>query len=339
MKIRLFGISLLLFFAASVNAQRTSDAEIDSRVADVTGTDPGPLAFELTHPYSTEREKVRAIYSWIAGHISYETLIRRKPNPVPLAAVETDSVLVPEYELVARDVLRKRLALCYGYARLFKSLCDHAGVRCEIVNGYARGDINRISNNFRTNHSWNAVYIDSVWHLVDVTWGSGYFTYGSNEFVKRFDEQYFFTAPASFALDHFPDNLKWSLLDQIPAIGEFAKSPYRARCFGKYNFASYFPGSGTLHAAVGDTLRFELRRDGNAGRNVAGGSLYDEEDTVSTAHAVYCKPTAHSTESLVLYEYIVVTPLDQWIQLVYNDDLVLRYKLVIDKPYKNLSLR
>ncbi len=339
MKIVVPAILLLLVFAGKVSGQSLSDQEIDRRVASLTAADPAFLAAALTGPCQTEREKVRAIFSWIAQHITYQTHISRKPNPNPPAPVETDSVAVPEFEGVARDVLKKGSALCYGYARLFKSLCNHAGIRCEIVNGYARGDISRVSNNFRTNHTWNAVNIDGAWQLVDVTWASGYFVYGSDEFIRHFDDQYFLTAPASFAVDHFPDNLRWSLLDQTPAIGEFAKSPYRARCFGKYNFASYFPETGTLHASVGDTLRFELRREGVAERKIAGGSIYDDEDSVQSAQVVWCAPTENSTGSQVKYEYIVTKAVDQWIQLVYNDDLVMRYKLVIDKPNKNLSLR
>jgi transglutaminase/protease-like cytokinesis protein 3 len=124
-------------------------------------------------------------------------------------------------ELVAEDVLKKRTAFCYGYSRFFKCLCDYADIPCEIINGYGRGDVHQVGKNFRTNHSRNAVKLDSNWYLIDVTWASGYFTYNNNQFIKHFDDQYFLTLPEQFALDHFPDDLKWSLLQQPPASENF----------------------------------------------------------------------------------------------------------------------
>lgn len=50
-------------------------------------------------------------------------------------------------------------AVCEGYARAFKYLCDKVGIPCELVIG-----------NTDIEHMWNIVEIDGNWYHVDVTW-------------------------------------------------------------------------------------------------------------------------------------------------------------------------
>lgn len=311
---------------------------IDRYVMNIDASSPRELAQKLTLRYTTDLEKMRAIFSWIAQHISYEYLpgqrlggnIKNPSGDALSQDADTSTTLTPLNERVAEDVLKKGKAFCYGYSRLFQCLCDYARIPCEVINGYARGDFNKIGNNFRTNHSWNAVRLDSNWYLVDVTWASGYFTYNNNEFIKHFDDQYFLTPPSQFALDHFPDDLKWSLLRQPPTIGEFQRSPYKSRCFVKYDITSYWPKEGVIKASVGDTIHLRIETGLSADRNIGGGSIEDmiSADTLST---VYCKPLISDRSHIVNYSYVVESTNTQWLQLVYNDDMILRYKLEVSK--------
>ncbi len=50
-------------------------------------------------------------------------------------------------------------AVCEGYAKAMKLLCDGAGIPCEIVGGTAQGQ----------KHMWNAVYLDGEYFIVDAT--------------------------------------------------------------------------------------------------------------------------------------------------------------------------
>ena len=50
-------------------------------------------------------------------------------------------------------------AICEGYAKAFKLLCDRAGIPCEIIGGTANGEA----------HMWNDVYLDGAYYLVDTT--------------------------------------------------------------------------------------------------------------------------------------------------------------------------
>src|SRR5437868_3019182 len=140
----LFSICLL-FLSSIVFSQRRSASFvlIDWRVQDIEPTSPDSLAKELTAPYSTELEKVRSIFRWITEHISYNVM-RFQSRPVVYhddgieSADDTCAVLKPLNIRVANIVLKRGVTVCEGYARLFKTLCDYAGIRSEIIDGYAR---------------------------------------------------------------------------------------------------------------------------------------------------------------------------------------------------------
>ncbi len=51
-------------------------------------------------------------------------------------------------------------ALCEGYARAFKLLCNEAGIRCDLIYGFSENE----------NHMWNCVNVAGKYSHVDVTW-------------------------------------------------------------------------------------------------------------------------------------------------------------------------
>src|SRR4051812_46168033 len=225
---RWMAIIFITLLSDSLFAQRhISFSTIDWNAMRVDEPTPDSLALKLTSQYGTDLEKVRSIFSWITQHIAYNTgIYNRSKSSVRYVDAPLDTVTVWKsgLEMTAQKVLDRRIAVCEGYAKLFKTLCDYSGIRSELVYGYAKCFMER-SDKFRTNHTWNAVLIDSSWQLLDVTWASGYITFG-NEFVQRTDESYFLTAPKQFILDHYPEDLRWTLLDHPPPLREFQFSPF-----------------------------------------------------------------------------------------------------------------
>jgi hypothetical protein len=230
-------------------------------------------------------------------------------------------------EIVAYTVLQQRTAVCNGYARLFKTLCAYAGIRSELVTGYARGGWG--SFKFRSNHTWNAVYVDSAWHLVDATWASGFITF-ANEFVKQYDDSYFFPDPAQFIYTHYPEDPKWALLSNLPTLNEFYKAPFRLTAFIKYGIGSFAPQSGIIEAALGDTLQFRLDLKGKTDFNMAPEPDADSMQLSRNPAWAFVKPSL--TGSQVFYKYVVSSGDVQWLHLVFNNDVILRYRLNIRKP-------
>jgi len=68
---------ILVFCSSILQAQKPTAnfSAIDWRVQEVNASSPDSLAWELTAPYTTELEKVRAIYSWICQNIRYNVEI------------------------------------------------------------------------------------------------------------------------------------------------------------------------------------------------------------------------------------------------------------------------
>jgi hypothetical protein len=155
------------------------------------------LAKYLAEPAENDREKVRAIFRWMTDRIAYDAkrFLKKQPGG--------DS---PE------EVLKKRRCVCGGYANLFEALCKQARVEAKVIIGDAKGYGYAPGKGPVVKHAWNAVELDGRWHLVDVTWASGYPDLDKGEFAKRLNEFYFLTPPDEFIFTHFPDNPKWQLL-------------------------------------------------------------------------------------------------------------------------------
>ena len=232
-------ILLLSTITATSWSQKSVDfSHIDWKVLSVEAAAPDTLARWLTSAYKTELEKTRAIFRWIAEHISYKAKGPHKGPFKPLKYLnddeaDTSKTLKSLDERVAEIVLTRRLAVCDGYARLFKTLCDYAGIKSEIISGFARTGFERGINKFKTNHRWNAVMIDSVWHVLDVTWASGYTTNSFDDFTKRFNDYYFLTPPANFIKDHYPEDIRWSLMSEASIPWEFNAAPLKYQPFEK----------------------------------------------------------------------------------------------------------
>ncbi|HVE61227.1 MAG TPA: transglutaminase domain-containing protein, partial [Chitinophagaceae bacterium] len=235
--------------------------------------------------------------------------------------------LKPLSERVAENVLRERVAVCDGYARLFKTLCDYAGIRSEIVTGYARTSFGGVGDKFKSNHTWNAVRIDSNWHLVDATWASGYFTYNSDEFIKHYNSYYFLTPPEDFIKDHFPENIKWTLLTDPPTLKEFERSPFKAQAFVKSKITSFQPAKGIIDVMEGDSILIEIET-GDADKNlvvtptVSLDSLgYLVDSNLTTL------PMGKIAGNKISYAYPVQSDDLEWLHVILNGEVVLLYRI------------
>jgi transglutaminase/protease-like cytokinesis protein 3 len=330
----LLAILLLLIENLSFAQKASLDfSAIDYTVGLINASSPDTLAKKLTASYSSDLQKVRAIFRWITENIAYRTVNKYKrisPAKDLYYEIEEDTgALKPLNVRVAEQVLRKREAVCDGYSRLFQALCTYAGIRSEVIVGFARGD-SRGGIKFRSNHSWNAVYIDSKWHLLDVTWASGFINF-SGEFVKHFDESYFLASPKQFIYDHFPEDLQWTLLQDPPALREFHQSPFKHSAFIKHKIVSYKPSDGIIEASVGEKLVFEVETVDEAKDQLVVASGTIPESFLMSALWLFAKPNAIATGNKIRYSFTVEDAADKWLHIIYRGDVIMRYKLRVKK--------
>ncbi|MBK7407335.1 MAG: hypothetical protein IPL49_18425 [Saprospirales bacterium] len=186
------------------------------------------LALRLTTSLSTEEQKARVFFMWIAHHIRYDC--GKFHNPVkPEFKARTEEQFKEEVikwnQSEIEKTLKYRKGVCGDYSRLFKALCDAAGVEAVIIPGNARNIYKANGNSFNRPHAWNAVRIEGEWHLLDATWGAGHVDAGVTKFYRRVSPGHFFTPPNLFAQSHFPDDEKWQLLEQPLSMKECADQP------------------------------------------------------------------------------------------------------------------
>jgi hypothetical protein len=203
------------------------------------------LASYLSKAAGNDREKVRAIFRWITSRISYNT-----------AAYFSGSY----GDTSPAAVLRSRSSICMGYAGLFKALCDQAGIKCVIINGYAKGYGYRVGGSIgdRTNHSCNAVNINGKWRLVDPTWGAGHID-PTGKYLKKYEEFYFFTPPHFFITDHLPDSPEWQLLDKPITAKQYAELPKLNSQFFKLGFSLDNLSHKQIEIQTGERLDVKLK--------------------------------------------------------------------------------
>jgi Transglutaminase-like superfamily len=322
-----FILAILFFLPLRFYSQvgPTNFYAIDSKVESIHVAKADTLAKQLALLGKTDREKVRAIFRWITEHIDYNVMAfgRGKKRPHSFYNEPDDSgiALPPLNERIAAKVLSTGVAFCDGYSRLFKTLCDHAGIKAEVIYGYARTNSNR---RFAVNHTWNSVFIDSSWYLLDVTWASGVVSYG-NEYIRQYNDLYFLTPPSDFIREHYPEDPQWTLLKDPPVYREFAQSPFRYSGYVKAGVTSYFPAKGVIDVSVGDTVLIELKSRKEINDFFVSGS-----PVLDTAQSTKFSALNTSGEKLV-YKYNITDTTGEWLYVFCNEELALRYKLNVKK--------
>jgi hypothetical protein len=146
----------------------------------------------LIQPATSETEQARALFSWVVNYLKYDDTAAKQDRRI---------------NQNIRDILNRKRGLCMDYTRLYKAMCGYAGLQCVIVDGYVKSSLSDRSLPERANHSWNAVWADGQWHLLDPTWAGG-----KDELTHEYETSYFFTPPELLVLNHLPMQPMWQLL-------------------------------------------------------------------------------------------------------------------------------
>lgn len=106
---------------------------------------------------------------------------------------------------------------------------SYAGIHSKIISGYAKG-VDYIPgmkfNPDTDKHSWNAVYINGTWGLVDADWAARGIIKKLRKLHYRLDEHYFLPDSHHFICAHFPNDKQWQLLERPITLDEFENMPH-----------------------------------------------------------------------------------------------------------------
>lgn len=262
-------IIFLLVCFLQLQAQVSDFSHIDFKKADNIATlnkgnhlDNLPeLAYHLTANLTTDVERFRAIYKWVSENIANDYGLYLK-NKHKRERFKNDSIKFRIWndnfrKKLFKKLLKQRKTICTGYAYLIKELAELANIECEIVQGYGRVSTTDIENLNLPNHSWNAVKLNNKWYLCDPTWASGIPNPETNQFKFQYNDGFFLAHPKLFAVNHFPVDAKWWLLDgDIPLFENFLASPI---IYGKaYEYLEQHSNPKEMHHIIkkNSTLNF-----------------------------------------------------------------------------------
>ena len=150
------------------------------------------LALEITRGKQTNAEKAKAIFQWITTNIEYDNELRLNRK--------LQKEIYTSEENVVYHALKRKKALCGGYAFLFKQLCEAIGIKAEVIHGFTKQGNTIHKTSQKPEHTWNAVYLNAEWKLLDITWAV---SHGSPGKPRWF---WYATKPSDFKKTHVPQN-------------------------------------------------------------------------------------------------------------------------------------
>lgn len=192
--LRILLSAALLFTAQAASGQHQALVRHARSAPDSLRHNLPRLLEYLLRPAESQAEQALVLYTWLTHNIDYDDEARRQGR-----RINQD----------IGDILRRGRALCFGYSQLYAELCRLAGLRCVSVSGYARQGLGPMELPGAPDHSWNAIFLDGQWQLVDATWGAHD---GADAFTSTYDAGYFLTPPRLFILNHLPALPMWQLL-------------------------------------------------------------------------------------------------------------------------------
>lgn len=202
----------ILLFTISINAQNQSFYRLIKYVEktpESENKDILTLSKYLAKGAKSKKELVQLIYYWISLNIEYD-----------IESFENKII----NDVTAETTFFNRKSVCAGYANLFKEICTLSRIKCEVINGYAKGYGYKGEYLKEVNHAWNAIKMHDKWEFIDVTWGAGGAFENENGkliFEKQLCVRYLLDSPEDFILEHLPEKPEWQLLEKQISIDDF----------------------------------------------------------------------------------------------------------------------
>jgi hypothetical protein len=172
------------------------------------------LVNNLIRPFDADFDKARVIFTWLHYNIAYDAASFLSGN---VQRSTPDSTL------------SSGLAVCEGYAGLFKHLAELAGLQAHAVSGHGKGygyqslqhgdPLPEISSN----HAWNCVLLEGEWRLLDPCWGAGILA--GTTYEPRFARKWFIASPIEFGHRHFPSDPIFHLTPEQTSWEDYILAP------------------------------------------------------------------------------------------------------------------
>lgn len=187
----------------------------------------------------TEIESAYFAYEWISQNIEYDCYGKNLGNA-------TTEPVTTYKEGKGGDI---------GIAALFNIICGLLNIKSNTISGLTKVR----TQNFKhlidiRDYSWNFIFIDNKYYLIDLVMGSGV-CYG-NTFYKKQKDFYFGINPEASIRYHFPYDNKWQLLDEIISLDEFYSMALLQEDFYILGFKAIDPDVQTFKNVGDEVIKF-----------------------------------------------------------------------------------
>jgi hypothetical protein len=221
-------ISVLFFTTLSFGQFEAIDTKMDE-MPDSLESSTTSIANYISENFTTDDDKIRAVFYWTAATISYdvENMFNQRPNQTV------------DYKI--KTTLETKKGVCMHYAEVFKDIANKVGLKTVIIDGYTKQDGKIVT----TGHSWNASKIYGTWYLFDPTWGSGYVN--NQHYFRKLNNDFFKADVVQFGLSHMPFDYLWQLKEYPISNQEFYDSKTLSESTTvKFDFNSEIKKDGSL---------------------------------------------------------------------------------------------
>ena len=172
------------------------------------------LVNSLIGPFDADLDKARVIFTWLHYNIAYDAASFLSGNVQRSTPSST---------------LSSGLAVCEGYAGLFKHLAELAGLQAHTVSGHGKGyGYQSLQHGdplpeMSRNHAWNCVLLEGEWQLIDPCWGAGILN--GTTYEPRFAPKWFIASPIEFGHRHFPSDPTFHLSPEQTSWEDYILAP------------------------------------------------------------------------------------------------------------------
>jgi Transglutaminase-like domain len=314
------------------------------------------LTKRLTAPYAGQLFKTRAIFRWITENIRYDYKdynrydYKGKDRKGYKCRDDEDceaKKIAWETKYIDRVVRRKK-GVCAGYAMLFKKMCDLAGLKSEMIEGYTRQLYYQVGSTGSLNHAWNSVWIDSAYYLLDATWAAGGCEKDDDGkllfFQKNFNEYYWLTPPDDFVRDHYPKTPTWTLIPNYTKE-KFAANPYY-KPSELANIELITPKSGIINAKKGDTIHFKIDYEGSFDNLQINSDIFRNPD-IWVVDKISRRKTVRRLDTIAVkmqqyipyrrdgsfceFEYVVTSESLYYLDILFDRQRIMRFNVHVNK--------
>lgn len=255
---------LALFLLLSFSLQSQDFKYVDAKVSKYPSfSKVEDLANQIETDFSTDQEKARAAFYWLATNINYN--LKEYYNPTPRTysfryknEAEKQQKIAAAKNKIIQATFKTKKGVCEEYAQSFKKICDLLNIEAAVIKGNVRNSPNEIGIIQKTtNHAWNAVKLDNQWLLLDATWAAGYLYNG--RWRKKFNNYFYNIPKEKIFKTHLPEKSIWILCFGRISQRDFYNQPIYGQGFLASETALIAPQKGIIEIKKDKNLELQFK--------------------------------------------------------------------------------